>query len=237
MSVHTLNNNQVQVWTINLEAKNMEIGRYESLLNDVEIARANRFFTAASRQRYIITRGSLRKILSTYTDHHASALDFHYGPSGKPYLRNNPGLNFNLSYSQNIAMIAVSRQREVGIDIQAIAQVTSPESVAQLAFSPAEISYLLSLNVAERQQAFTKIWVCKEAYIKALGTGFSRLTHTFTVSPQLGATDTLSHDANNELATKEWRLMEIKAPDNYCAALAVAGRDWHYIGIESELDL
>lgn len=237
MSVHTLDNNQVQVWTINLEAKNMEIRRYESLLTDAEIARANRFLTIECRQRYIIARAYLRKILSAYTDHHASSQDFRYGPSGKPYLCNNSDLNFNLSYSQNTAMIAVSRQREVGVDIQTIAQVTDPESVAHLMFSPAETSYLLSLNVTERQQAFTKIWACKEAYIKALGTGFSRLTHKFTALPQLRELDALCKDEYNELATKEWRLIEIKAPNGYCAGLAAAGRNWHYIGIESELDL
>ena len=235
MSLPILNKNQVHVWTLRLEAENAEVRHCESLLTNAEIIRANHFSNLEKRQHFIIAKASLRKILSLYTDNHAITLDFEYGSGGKPYLSNSTGINFNLSYSQNMAMVAVSMHRELGIDIQAIAQITEPESVARLVFSPAEISYLLSLNMNDRQMAFAQIWVRKEAYIKALGTGFSQLTHTFSVSPAPGDIDALNNDENNHLATTEWRLMEIKAPTGYCAALAAAGRNWNYIEIEINL--
>lgn len=237
MSLPALDQNQVHVWTLRLEAENVELRHHESLLTNAEIDKANRFTNLEKRQRFIIARASLRKILSLYTKSRASTLDFEYGPGGKPYLSDNTGINFNLSYSQNMAMVAVSMHREPGIDIQAIAQVTEPESVARLVFSPAEISYLLSLDVHQRQMTFCQTWVHKEAYIKALGTGFSRPTHTFSVCPTPGNMDALYHDESNPLATTEWRLMEIKAPTGYCAALAAAGRNWSYIEIESEINL
>jgi 4'-phosphopantetheinyl transferase len=237
MSLPTLDENQIHVWTLHLEVENSEFRYYQSLLTNAEIDRANRFTNLEKRQRFIIARASLRKILSLYTHSCVSTLDFEYGPGGKPYLSNNTGINFNLSYSQNIAMVAVSMHRELGIDIQAIAQVAEPESVARLVFSPAEISYLLSLNVHERQMAFCQIWVHKEAYIKTLGTGFSRPTHTFSVCPAPGNIDALYHDESNPLAITEWRLIEIKAPTGYCAALAAAGRNWNYIEIESGIKL
>lgn len=234
MLLPTLDKNQVHVWTIHLEADNAEVRHYASLLTNSEIIRANRFPNSEKRQHFIIARASLRKILALYTDNHASSVDFEYKPNGKPYLRGNTGIHFNLSYSQNMAMVAVSMHRELGIDIQAIAQVADPESVAQLVFSPAELSYLLSLDVNNRQMAFAHIWVRKEAYIKALGTGFSRSMDRFSVSPAPGNTDALLQDHDHCQATAEWRLMEIKAPIGYCAALAAAGRDWNYIEIESE---
>lgn len=220
---------------MSLEAEAAKVRHCESLLASEELARANRFSSMDHRQRFIMARASLRKILSFYTNSNAATtLHFEYGPKGKPSLSGNSGIHFNLSYSRNMAMMAVSIQRELGIDIQAIAQVTEPESVARLVFSPTELSYLLSLDVHERQLAFAHIWVRKEAYIKALGTGFSRSMHRFSVSPAPGNTDALVQDHDHSQATAEWRLMEVKAPMGYCAALAAVGRDWNYIEIESE---
>jgi 4'-phosphopantetheinyl transferase len=232
MSLPTLDQDQIHVWTLRLEAERAKVRHYESLLTNAEIDRANRFTNLEKRQRFIIARASLRNILSLYTNSHISTLDFEYEPGGKPHLSDNNDINFNLSYSQNMAMVAVSMHRELGIDMQAITQVTEPESVARLVFSPAEISYLLSLDAHERQIAFCQIWVRKEAYIKALGTGFSRPTHTFSVCGAPGNIDALYHDESNPLATTEWRLMEISAPTGYCAALAAAGRNWNYIEIQ-----
>jgi len=230
-----LDKNQVHVWTIHLETGEAGIAHLTSLLPTEEINRANRILVASVRQRFIIARASLRRILAFYTGNDAATLDFEYGQAGKPCLGGNTGLNFNISYSQNVAKVAVTMHRAVGIDIQAIEQAIDPESVARLVFSPAEISGLLSLPADERQMAFTQTWVRKEAYIKALGAGFSRHTHSFSVSPVATDMDALCHDESNHLATAEWRLMQIKAPTGYCAALAAAGRDWHYIEIESDL--
>ena len=234
MRLPALDKNQVQVWTISLEAEATKVRHCESLLANEELARASRFSSLDHRQRFIMARASLRKILSFYTNSNAATLDFGYRPKGKPSLSGNTGIHFNLSYRRNMAMVAVSMPRELGIDIQAIAQVTEPESVARLVFSPAELSYLLSLDIHERQLAFAHTWVRKEAYIKALGTGFSRSMHSFSVSPAPGNTDALLQDYDHSQATAKWQLMEIKAPMGYCAALAAAGRDWHHIKIESE---
>jgi len=230
-----LDKDQVHVWTIHLETGQTGTMHDTSILSAEEICRANRIPIPEVRQHFIIARASLRRILAFYTGSDAATLDFEYGQAGKPHLVGNTGLNFNLSYSRNIAKVAVAMHRAVGIDIQAIDQATDPESVARLVFSPEEISNLLALPADGRPMAFTQTWVRKEAYIKALGTGFSRLTHSFSVSPVPGDTDALRNDESDHLATAEWRLMQIKAPAGYCAALAAAGRDWHYIEIESDL--
>jgi len=227
-----LGKNQVHVWTIHLEAGTMDD---TSMLSAEEVSRANRIPIPMVRQRFVIAHAFLRRILAFYTGRDATALDFAYGDAGKPHLAGNTGLNFNLSYSGNVAKVAVAMHRAVGIDIQATDLATDPESVARLVFSPAEISDLLSLPADERQMAFTQTWVRKEAYIKALGVGFSRLTHRFTVSHIPEDMDALRNDESNHLATAGWRLIQIEAPTGYCAALAAAGRDWHYLEMESDL--
>jgi len=235
MSLPALDNHQVHVWAVQLETSEAEIAHLTSLLSTEEVSRADRIPVAGVRQRYIIARASLRRILAFYTGSRAAALDFEYGQAGKPHLAGNTGLNFNLSYSQNVARVAVAMHRSVGIDIQAIELVTDPESVARHVFSPIEISGLLSQPAHERQMVFTQVWVRKEAYIKALGVGFSQHTHRFSVSSDPEDMDALRNDESNHLATAEWRLMQITAPTGYCAALAAAGRDWHHIEIEANL--
>jgi len=230
-----LDKHQVHVWTIQLESGKAEAAHLAALLSAAETSRAERMRIPQVKQRFIIARGSLRRILALYTGGNAAALDFEYGQAGKPHLGNNSGLHFNLSYSHHVAKVAVAMHREVGVDIQAIAQVSDEESVARLMFSPAELSDLLSQPAHERQLAFTQTWVRKEAYIKALGTGFSRPAHQFCVSSTAADTDALRSDENNRLAGAEWRLMQIEAPDGYCAALAAAGRDWHPVTIESDI--
>ncbi len=235
MSLPTLDKNQVLVWTIDLDRSPAEVVRCQHFLTPSEISRANRFLDLQQKQRFIVARTTLRKILSYYFGNDVALLDLHYGPAGKPYLNHKSGLNFNLSYSQNMAMIALSTHREVGIDIEAIELVNNPDSIAELVCSPSEIAHLTSSTISEKQMIFTKVWVRKEAYIKALGTGFSRSTQTFSVSSAPETLDALCEDQNNPLAAEQWRVMDIRAPDGYCAALAAQGRDWHLIEIESEL--
>jgi 4'-phosphopantetheinyl transferase len=232
MALPILSKDEVHIWTIDLNRCNADV----SLLTHSEISRANGFVDLHKRQRFIRARAALRKVLSCYIGKEWAFQDFNYGPSGKPSLSYKVDLNFNMSYSKNIAMIAVSSCRDVGIDIQAVEQAVDPESVSEFVYSPSEVAYLLALNSVERKMAFSEIWVRKEAYVKALGTGFSRPLYTFSVSSVPNDIDALYEDEMNHLATKEWRLTYINAPDGYSAAVAAKGRDWHYIEIEEPLD-
>jgi 4'-phosphopantetheinyl transferase len=232
MALPVLSKDDVHIWTIDLNRCNADV----SFLMRSEISRANGFVDLHKRQRFIKARAALRKVLSCYIGKACAFHDFNYGPSGKPSLSYKAGINFNLSYSQNIAMIAVSMSRDVGIDIQAVQQVIDPESVSELIYSPSEIAHLLSLKSVERKMAFSEIWVRKEAYVKALGVGLARPLDTFSVSSIPNDNDALCEDKINHIATKEWRLTYIRAPYGYTAAMAAKGRDWHCIEIEGALD-
>ncbi len=87
---------------------------------------------------------------------------------GKLYLSGHPEVNFNISHSGKYVVCALC-DRVVGVDIQEITPCRWP--VAKRFFTPAEIE----ATVLGGDIAFTKIWTRKEAYLKMLGTGFTRL--------------------------------------------------------------
>ncbi|SDB29188.1 4'-phosphopantetheinyl transferase [Ruminococcaceae bacterium FB2012] len=93
---------------------------------------------------------------------------FAEAPGGKPFLPDHPGVHFNLSHSVSGCVCALS-DREVGIDIQDIAQVR--ENVLRLVCCESELAAIAASDDPDRE--FTRIWCMKEAYLKMLGTGIT----------------------------------------------------------------
>ena len=109
-------------------------------LTKSEWMEANRFQHERERERFIATRGLLRLILSKYVDGDPGDLEFRTGPFGKPELSAPPtALRFNLSHSGNLALIAVTRGRDVGVDLEMIQEDMAYEQIVEHYFDPAEI--------------------------------------------------------------------------------------------------
>jgi 4'-phosphopantetheinyl transferase len=101
----------VDVWTINLDAPR------QPMLSPEELERAARFRFERNRIHWTNTRSALRAILAGYLVTTPEALQFTYGPNGKPAIE---GLEFNISHSGAWAMIGVTREAPIGIDIETI---------------------------------------------------------------------------------------------------------------------
>jgi 4'-phosphopantetheinyl transferase len=119
-------------------------------------------------------RGFLRMILSRYIGVRPTRLQFCYGPQGKPALAGSDGmggLRFNVSHSHGLALYAVTRSREIGVDLEAIRLDLDVERIAERCFSSRERSVLAALPAHLRAQAFFACWTRKEAFVKAKGSG------------------------------------------------------------------
>lgn len=160
------------------------LSQVESLsrvLNVEERQRAERFHFDEHRNRFIIARALLRKILDLYTNTPAEDIQFEKGERGKPYLKNNRfNLQFNLSHSHDLAVYAFTNEIEIGIDIEKI-KTKFNEEVAKRFFSADEYTALSALPLAEQIRAFYQIWAGKEAVIKALGAGLYAPLDKFTL--------------------------------------------------------
>jgi 4'-phosphopantetheinyl transferase len=132
-------------------------------------------------------------------------------------------LRFNASHSNALALYAVAREREVGIDLEFVREDFAGFEIAERFFSPREVSALRALPEGERVEAFFDCWVRKEAYIKARGEGLSHPLHTFTVSLTPGEPAALLHTEGDSREAARWSLVGLYPCEGYRAALASEG--------------
>lgn len=217
--------NEIHIWTAWLNIDEFDLCGNSVTFCEEAVGRANRFKSEHLGKRFLLGRLKLRCILSLYAGCSPDVLRFSYGSHGKAELANYPSIKFNQSYSSDLLVVAVSRNREVGIDVEKISS-DDFDGVAGRVFSARENSALAKFHGRDKSDAFFRIWTRKEAYVKALGAGFSYGMQGFSVSWFAGDTDVLLCDEASEAAVTSWRVTGIEAPAGYCAALAAAGRDW-----------
>ncbi|HEY4330847.1 MAG TPA: 4'-phosphopantetheinyl transferase superfamily protein [Phycisphaerae bacterium] len=161
----------IHVWCCPLQASSQELDAAQSLLSDHERTLANRFHRSLHRQRYIVARAALRRLLTAYLrEKDAAALHFSYGPAGKPQLENR-GIHFNLSHSGDWALVAISSQ-PVGIDLEEI-RTLDFEATARSIFAPEALLALARAPAHQKAETFFQLWVQNEARHKAFGLGIA----------------------------------------------------------------
>jgi 4'-phosphopantetheinyl transferase len=162
-----------------------------AVLSPDEQRRADLFHFDADRERYILTRGTLRLLLAQYLGANPAQLRFVYGARGKPALADPDSrpLAFNVSHTRDMTILAFAWNRSVGVDVEANKANVAVEDIAQRFFSPAEVQALLSLPPDERAAGFLDCWTRKEAFIKARGDGLHFPLDAFavTLGPRLAA--------------------------------------------------
>ena len=140
-------------------------------MSDDEAARAARFVFDHHRRRFVAGRAALRRILGAEVGRAPETLAFEYNPAGKPSLPDGvaPGVYFNLSHSDQWALVAVTRVGAVGVDIEKRRPLADVLQLARTAFSRNELDELRPVAPAGREDAFFAGWTRKEADIKARG--------------------------------------------------------------------
>ena len=221
-----LEHDQVDVWLARLDPPAESIGRLWRTLSADECARADRFYLPRDRSRFVAARWTLREILSYYLEEAPDALGFSYNAYGKPALVGAAGLCFNLSHSHDLAVYAVARGREVGVDVEQVRAELATQEIAEHFFSPGEIVALRALPAEQRVAGFFNCWTRKEAYIKARGMGLSLALDRFDVSLAPGASAALLAVRDEPDEAGRWTLCAIDPDPGYVAALAVAGQGW-----------
>jgi 4'-phosphopantetheinyl transferase len=219
----SIQKNEVHVWTMNLDRPAIDVERYCALLSADERVRARRFCFVEHANRYTVARANLRRILSRYTDTAPEALRFEYAVNGKPFFATGP-IRFNLSHSSDVAALAITRDREIGIDVEKIRRDHDLLDVAEHYFAPQERSALRLLSAEERYFGFFRCWTRKEAYIKARGDGMSLDLQGFSVSLGADEPPALIASAEGPGELKRWKFANLELHQGYAAALAVEGR-------------
>src|SRR5262249_31929758 len=149
-----------------------------------------------------------------------AALEFRYGPSGKPALAS-PALAFNLSHSHERLLIAVAVEA-LGVDLERIRESAPIARLGAAYLHPAEQARMARGPAATTHRTFFRLWTCKEAYVKAIGESVFRVLGDIDVSAALDRAG--SHACVRGTADTRFTLRDVPAEPGYVAALAAGTR-------------
>ncbi|WP_419420939.1 4'-phosphopantetheinyl transferase family protein [Legionella sp. D16C41] len=188
-----LSPNRIDIWQFPLTHAPCAM---EAILNEEELTRAKRFYFPKHQRRFAVARMMLRFILSRYLPIAPEAINFSYNHYGKPSVANDQQLEFNISHSDELAILAIGQNSPLGIDVEFFS-ARPYQGIAKHLFSNQEQEQLAQLPNYFKPLAFFTIWSQKEAFIKTCGLGLSYPTEQFSVkaltSGQENVFDPLHH--------------------------------------------
>lgn len=210
----------VHVWAVRLDDESVDLDRARAMISLDERERAARFKFDRDRRRYLVAHVALHEILKRYLPIGPAGLSFDIGANGKPGLPQAvapSGVEFNFSHSNEMALLAVTHGREVGVDIEYVKEQFEFHEVAERFFTAKEVAAMRGLPASLQRQAFFKCWTSKEAFLKAKGTGLSGALDEVEIA--IIADGQVRITAN----VPGWSLAELDSIDGHEAALVVAG--------------
>ncbi len=204
----------VHLWSIDLSAA-ATLPR--DCLDEGERERAQRFVYAEDASRYVRAHLGLRAILASYLGSDPSRLRFAAQAQGKPrLLGEGAGLEFNLSHSKDMALVALGTAGELGVDIEAVREDLPGSELAAAVLCAEELEQLAAYPEGRQATPFVACWARKEACLKALGLGLNLPPRSLHVGLQ-------SRRQQLQVGDQLLELMPLPAPAGYCAALAAVG--------------
>jgi 4'-phosphopantetheinyl transferase len=228
----------VHIWKANLSGNQADASRFQQIMSQDELARAERFRFAADRRRFVITRGWLRTLLSRYLKVAPQSIRFAYGPYGKPsvaetrpYRRD---IKFNVAHSGELAVLAFTCIGEIGIDVEQIRTDFDIDDIAGSYFSAAEVASLKKISPAERYEAFFSCWTRKEAFVKAKSLGLSFDLDQFDVNVGATVPARLLRIRPNQKEVRAWSMSSVDVDPGYVASVAVAGHNWRAVQMQCD---
>ncbi len=214
--------NSVLIWKTDLDINNDIKFLFNNILSLDEQTRANQFIKDKLKNRFTVSRTSLRLILSHFLATTPSDIIFTYSKFGKPEIikqQNPKNIKFNVSHSENTAIFALSLERPVGIDIEQIHQIDNYLKISQRFFSKQETAALSKQPENIKKLEFFKIWTRKEAVIKTSGKGlFQELKSFSTVTDNKKQTKVQINETT-------YIVKDLKSNPKYTAAICLEGQE------------
>ncbi len=214
---------QIHLWLAEVDAVSQpQLQQLSCSLSPDEQQRAAKFHFALHRRRFIANRGIVRSLLGAYLHCHPKAVVFNYGAYGKPLIANpnhRLGLQFNVSHSDRLCLIAIAQQHQVGIDLEQHRVLTDLNALAQRFFTVSECAAIQTLPDIQKPMAFFQYWTGKEALLKGLGVGLSGLAQ-IELSITTGQVGWVTPQASR-LSQQEWMVELFTPAPDFTAAIAI----------------
>lgn len=178
MSLRSLPSDVAHLWYVNPDTIEdwYLLAAYHSVMARDEAEQQARYRFAAGRKEYLVTRALVRSVLSTYASVPPRDWQFVRNKHGRPEIAGPSGaprLRFNLSNTRGLIVCLVSKDRELGVDVEDIQRTGETVAIADRFFSPSETAELMRQPFHRQRDRFFDYWTLKEAYIKARGMGLA----------------------------------------------------------------
>lgn len=169
-----LTENNALIFTAYLPSMNQDLKKLWTPLSDQEKTQAEKFINKPLRDRYVMSHGLLRYLLSLYISSEPHEIQYSVNQFGKPFLKEKSSrVQFNMSHSKDYAAYIIGLDYQIGIDIEWKDKTINFEEISDLVLSPAETNNFKTLEPKKKFHTFYDIWTKKEAIVKAIGEGLS----------------------------------------------------------------
>jgi 4'-phosphopantetheinyl transferase len=219
---------EVHVWRVDLEHGAWCRLRCDTVLSVEEQVRAASYTFDQHRRRYVAAQTVLRRILSRYLCQPPSTITLSAGPFGKPSVPRTLSelpLEFNLTRSSELCLVAIASDRSVGIDVEKCDPTIPVDLISSRYLHPRERAALRALPPQDQSLAFLSCWTRKEALLKALGYGLQVGLEQFAVTVTPDEASLLAVDWDPEEAAR-WSLRTLPVGRDYVGAMAAQGHDF-----------
>ena len=217
----TLHADEVHLWLIGLEFTDGDADEIETRITLL----IDRRLSGSRRERRRVSRRAVRRILAQYLGCLARDVPLNHGADARPMLSDAGGLSFSVAHSARVMVLAVGHGVCLGVDIERIRWGVRVDDVIRRFFSEREIEGLFSLPPEERGTAFFRVWVRKEAYLKAVGGGVPAGLRWFSVSVAPDQSPAVIDTELEDGGVSAFSLYDIDVPEGYIGALAVEGTE------------
>ncbi|MHA5049074.1 4'-phosphopantetheinyl transferase family protein [Streptomyces sp. SD15] len=204
---------EVHVWHFSLD---VPVNGFADVLSLEEEARRSRLADDLHRNRFAVAHGVKRGVLGLCLSMPPRQVPIVTGRWGKPRVAGDD-VTFSLSHSEGAALLAVSRHRDVGVDIERPRPGLDPREFAARYFRPEESLRVTSATPSRRWASFLALWTRKEACVKAVG---ARLGQALSLPVGLGACHV---SAPTGPTVVHWRVDDIPVRPDYVGAVALVG--------------
>lgn len=206
----------VDVWSAPLNVDEHRMDELLHRLSPSEQKRVGALLEEKAVRQYIVSRAMQRQLLASYVGGHPSEIQFGIVAMGKPTLSrpNDIGLQFNTTHSGTLVVIAVTKQRDVGVDVEQLRPISRALAVAKRCYSVEEYERLLPLEGSGRDHAFLSTWVAREGTAKARGDSVWRGLASW-------------RDGAMEHLRREFTVRYLDLGPEFVGVVVARGDDWH----------
>lgn len=212
----------VDVWTAPLDVGEHEMQGLLEQLSPGEQKRVGALPEERAVRQFIVSRAMQRQLLASYVGGPPAEIQFGVVAMGKPTLSrpNNIGLKFNTTHSGRLVIIAVTANRDIGVDVEQMRHISRALRIAKRFFSSDEYEMLATLPAAEIDHAFLSIWVKREGTAKARGDSVWR---------GLASWKNGEMDRAMALADPRWTVEKLDLGPEFVGVVVARGDDWRVV--------